>query len=340
MPGHDIIVIGASVGGVEALSTIVGGLSADLPASVFVVLHISPRGPSMLPGILQNAGRLPVAHGDDGEPIVPGRIYVARPDYHLMVESGRVRVTRGPKENSSRPALDPLFRSAARAYGPRVVGVVLTGNLDDGAAGLWAIKVRGGTAIVQEPEEARAPSMPLSALRHTQVDYCLRLAEIPPILARLAASPAAEADRFPVPQWLDVETKIALEAKALDVGLAKLGEPSLFTCPECHGMLLRLRHGGPMRYRCHTGHAFTAASLLADLSESVEDSLWNAVRSIEESSLLMQHIAVHVGEAGDAHLAEEYRRRAEEAARRAEVVRRVVLQHKTVSPELLAEESA
>ena len=185
MAGHDIIVIGGSAGGLEAMNAIVGGLPADLPAAVFVVLHTSPHSPGLLPEILNHRGPLPAAHARDGEPVTPGRIYVAPPDHHLLLEAGRVRVTRGPKENRFRPAVDPLFRSAALAYGPRVVGVVLSGWLDDGAAGLWAVKVRGGVAVVQDPDEAFARSMPESAMRQTRVDYRLRVADIAPTLAQV-----------------------------------------------------------------------------------------------------------------------------------------------------------
>lgn len=274
---------------------------------------------------------------EDGEEIQPGRIYVARPDHHLLLEAGRVRVTRGPKENRFRPAVDPLFRSAALAYGPRVVGVVLSGGLDDGTAGLWAIKTRGGVAVVQDPDEARARSMPESAMRQSRVDHCVRLIEIAPILARLAIEPAADAKRFPMPEELEVETRIAMQDNALKAGLRELGEPSMFACPECHGVLLRMKVGGGLRFRCHTGHAYTADALLAELTESVEDALWNAIRSVEESSLLMEHIASHVEETGDGGLASLYKRKAADARGRAELVRRVVMEHETMSEETLSE---
>src|SRR5579864_7798260 len=186
MPGHDIIVIGASAGGVEALVKLVGQLPGDLPAAVFVVLHIPAESPSLLPGILERSGPLPASQPGDNEAIRSGHIYVASPDYHLLIEQGRVRQMRGPKENRHRPAIDPLFRSAALTYGPRVVGVILTGALDDGTAGLLAVKRRGGVAIVQDPDEALYPSMPLSALENVEVDYTLPLASIGPQLEQLA----------------------------------------------------------------------------------------------------------------------------------------------------------
>jgi two-component system chemotaxis response regulator CheB len=318
------------------MNAIVRGLPADLPAAVFVALHTSPHSPGLLPEIFNHRGPLPATNARDGEPVTRGRIYVAPPDHHLLLEAGRVRVTRGPKENRFRPAVDPLFRSAALAYGPRVVGVVLSGGLDDGAAGLWAVKVRGGVAIVQDPKEALYRSMPESAMRQVRVDYRLRVAEIAPILARLAAEPALDARAFPVPADLEIETRIAMEDKALHYGLGELGEPSLFTCPECHGILLRLKTGGGVRFRCHTGHAFTADALLAELTESVEGVLWNAVRAVQESALLMEHIAAHVRESGDGALASAYESKAAEARGRAELVRRAVMGHEALSGETLA----
>jgi two-component system chemotaxis response regulator CheB len=337
MVGHDIVVVGGSAGALDAVTVIVGGLPPGLPAAVFIVLHASPYMPSLLPEILNRCGPLPVAVARNGERVTPGRIYVARPDHHLVLEAGRVRVTRGPKENRFRPAIDPLFRSAALAYGPRVVGIILSGGLDDGAAGLWAIKTRGGVAIAQDPEEAPHSSMPESAMRQTRVDYCLPAADIAPTLARLAVEPAADPAAYPMLEGLNTETRIAMEDKAIPAGLVGLGEPSLFTCPECHGILLRMKTGGGLRYRCHTGHAYTADALLSELTESVEGVLWNAVRSVQESSLLMQHIAAHVRESGHPDLAGRYDRKAAEAGERAELVRRVVMGHETVSEEKLAE---
>ena len=197
MVKRDIIVIGASAGGLQALSALLGKLPKDLQASVFVVWHISPNHRSILPAVLNRAGKLPATHAVDGEPIRPGRIYVAPPAYHLVLEVDRVRLTKGPKENRSRPAVDTLFRSAAYAFGPRVIGVVLTGALDDGTAGLWSIKDRGGIAIVQDPQEAENPSMPESAKQHVEVDYCIPIAQIAETLIHLTGVPVAETEDSP-----------------------------------------------------------------------------------------------------------------------------------------------
>lgn len=331
MPARDIIVIGASVGGIEALRTISGGLPKDLPAAVFVVLHTSPEAPGILADILDRAGALPASFAADGEHILPERIYVAPPDHHLIVEPNRVRLTRGPKENRFRPAVDPLFRSAAQVYGPRVIGVILTGYLDDGTAGLWAVKQLGGTTVVQDPHDALAPSMPASAMRQVRVDHCLPVEEIAPLLVSLTGQPFEEEGVYEVPKAMDIEVRIAKEDTALDAGVLKLGEPSNYTCPECHGVLLQLKEEKHIRFRCHTGHAYSVESLLAEITEGVEDSLWNAIRSVEESVLLLSHMAEHLAGSEDGHTAEEFLARAQEAQRRADLVRRAVMTKELLS---------
>jgi two-component system chemotaxis response regulator CheB len=212
MPGHDIIVIGTSAGGLKALSAIVSGLPTQINAVFFVVQHLAADKPSILPQILEDVSSLPASHPTDGEKIQPGRIYIAPPDYHLLVNSGSMRVVRGPQENRFRPAIDALFRSAARTYGPRVVGVILTGYLDDGTVGLQAVKKRGGVAVVQDPNEAEYPSMAKSALRYVKVDHCIPLAEIPDLLVRLASVPAAEEESYPVTKEIEIESNIAEQA--------------------------------------------------------------------------------------------------------------------------------
>lgn len=327
MNRQDIVVIGASAGGVEALRTLAGGLPQDFSGSVFVVLHTSPDSPGGLADIISRAGPLRASKAVDSEPIKPGRIYVAPPDHHLMIEFGVVRVTRGPKENRTRPAVDPLFRSAAQVYGQRVIGVVLTGNLDDGTAGLRAVKQLGGTAVVQDPEEALWPSMPANAMRYLQVDYCVKLAEIAPLLVRLTNKPIGEEGVFKVPEDLNIEVRIAKEEHALDAGVQQLGGPSPYACPECHGVLLQIDEAPPLRFRCHTGHAYSANTLLAGTSEGVEDSLWNAIRSIEESVRLLHHIAEQLPEGTDQGVVSEYLRKAQEAQGRADLVRQAVMHH-------------
>jgi two-component system chemotaxis response regulator CheB len=335
MRGHDIIVIGASAGGLEVFTKLAAVLPPDLPASVFIAWHISPNAMGMLPDILSRAGPLPASNARDGEEIRPGHIHIATPDHHLLLEPGKMRVTHGPRENGFRPAVDPLFRSAALAYGPRVVGVILTGGLDDGTAGLWAVKVRNGVTVVQDPREAYAPSMPRNAMTHVTVDHCVRSDELGPLLARLAREPAGEGVASAAPDALGIEARIAMNGNALDAGVMRLGELSPFACPECHGVLIRLKASKPPRFRCHTGHAYTVNSLLAELTGTVEESLWSAFRSVEESVLLMRHMADHAREAGDAALADALSRKAAEAQRRGEWVRNAALQHENISEEKL-----
>lgn len=326
MPGKDIVVVGASAGGIEALRTLLAGLPADLPASVFVVLHTSPESPGVLADILDRAGPLPARYAADGERIRPGRVYVAPRDRHLIIEPGKVRLTRGPKENRFRPSVDPLFRSAAQVYGPRVVGVILTGGLDDGTSGLWAVKQLGGRAIVQDPREALVPSMPRSALEHVRVDYCLPLDEIAPQLVSLAATRADEEEGMrQVPEEMEIEVNIAKEDKATESGVLRLGAPSLYACPECHGVLLRLKEGPPERYRCHTGHAYTLEALLSEMDEKIEERLWSAIRALEERVMLLNHSAEHAREGGGHWSAEEFLRAAQEAERRADLIRQAVM---------------
>ena len=331
MPGHDIIVVGTSSGGVEALQRLIVRLPADLPAAVFIVLHRPTDSPSLLVEILGSISALPVAHAVDGEAIERGRIYIAPPDRHLLLEQERIRLTRGPKENRFRPAIDPLFRSAAYTYGSRVIGVVLTGNLDDGTAGLWAIKDRGGIAIVQDPDEATFPSMPSSALANVSVDYRLRLDEIAPILAMASTQPAIGGAA--VPEKLEIETRIALEDNALEAGVFKLGKLSPFTCPECHGLLLQIQDGQIIRFRCHTGHAYSVNSLLEDVIESVEQSLWSSVRTMDEHLLLLRHIREHVSEQEDRLTVARIGEQIQDIRQRKQLVRQALLQPETPSEE-------
>jgi two-component system, chemotaxis family, protein-glutamate methylesterase/glutaminase len=330
VPKKNVVVIGGSAGGLEGLRTLVAGLPEDLPASLFVVLHTSPHAPGLLAAILDRAGPLPAALVGRRERIEPGRIYVAPPDYHIVLEPGVVRTTRGPKENRFRPAVDPLFRSAAQVYGPRAVGVIMSGGLDDGTAGLRAIKQLGGTAIVQDPDDALFPSMPESALSNVDVDYKLPATDIALLLARLASEPVDGKGGIVVPDDIDIEVNIAREDHALDAGVLKLGEPSSFACPECHGVLLRMKQAGPLRFRCHTGHAYTLDSLVSEVGEAVDEAVWNAIRALDESVMLITYAAEHLRESGDADGAARLFERADDAKRRSEHVRRAALRYAEV----------
>lgn len=285
MPGHDIIVIGTSAGGLKALGAIVGTLPTDIDAVLFIVQHLAADKPSILPKILADVSSLPASHPSDGEPIQKGRIYVAPPDYHLLVNQGSMRVVRGPQENRFRPAIDALFRSAARAYGSRVVGVVLTGYLDDGTVGLQAVKKQGGVAIVQDPKEAEYPSMATSALRYVKVDHCLPLAEIPDLLVQLSKQPAAEEEAYPVTEEMEVESKIAeqqMNTQEFLKNVEAIGTRTTYTCPECNGSIWQIGKSEPLRFRCHIGHSFTADVFLSEQTQNIENALWSAVRAMEE----------------------------------------------------------
>lgn len=294
MQAHDIIVIGASAGGVETLKQLASALPEDLPAAIFVVLHVAPEGPGYLPGILEGAGPLRASFAENGERFASGRIYVAPPDQHMLIEPGRVRIFRGPKENRHRPAIDPLFRSAAWAYGPRVIGVILSGTLDDGTSGLWAVKSCGGLAVVQDPADALYGEMPSNALACVQADHVPPLEEIALLLAELARTPAAGTVRPALAEKLKLEDEFAMMKHDI-TEMDKLGEPSAFTCPACKGALWQLE-GGVLRYRCHVGHAYSADSLLASQSETVEEALFFAIRAMEEKAAISRRIAERLKE--------------------------------------------
>jgi len=317
---HDIIVVGASAGGVEALGHLVGHLPADLPAAVFVVLHVPAHGNSVLPGILSRHGSLPAVHPTDGEPIQNGRIYIAPPDHHLLVEEGRVRLTRGPQEDRHRPAVDTLFRTAAAAYGPRVIGVVLTGTLDDGTAGLQAVKLHGGLAVVQDPEEALFDSMPRYAIEGVDVDYIVPLAEIGPILVRLACHPAQEESEAAVTPELEEEVKAAeFDIKAPET--RQEVKPSGYACPDCHGALWEVEEDGLLRFRCQFGHAFSPESLLASQSDAPEDAL----RALEESAAFADRLSGGAARRGHGLAADHFTQQATDARGRASIIRQALL---------------
>jgi two-component system chemotaxis response regulator CheB len=314
--------VGASAGGVEALIRLVASLPPDFAAALLVVVHVPPQATSALPAILDRASPLPAESAEDGASIRPGRVYVAPPDHHLLVRRGRIELGRGARENRHRPAIDPLFRSAARVYGPRVVGVVLSGSLDDGTAGLAAIKRMGGVAVVQEPDEALFPGMPLSALAHVAVDYRLPVGEMGALLKRLAAG---RVDGRPggADDEMEKEVEIAdLDEEALQG--ERPGQPASLACPDCGGTLWELQEGDLLRFRCRVGHAFSAEALLAAESEALEGALWAALRTLKETVELSRRMAARASDHGQAGLAKRFGERADEAEQRAEVIRRVL----------------
>jgi two-component system chemotaxis response regulator CheB len=283
MQGHDIVVMGGSAGSIDAMRQIVAALPSDLPAAIFVVVHTAAGFDSVLPEMLSKAGPLRATHAIHGEPIALGHIYVAPPDNHILVRQGHLAVQRGPKENGHRPAVDPLFRSASSAYGSRVVGVVVSGYLDCGTGGLLSVKSRGGIAIVQQPQEALSDEMPRSAIDHVAVDYVLPVADIGPLVARLAREPAPRTAP-PVPA-----------SSVLELEGDELGLRSNIVCPICQGAMTEAQLGNLTSFRCHVGHAFTTAGLLAEQAESLERALWAAMRALEESATITKRMALSNG---------------------------------------------
>jgi two-component system chemotaxis response regulator CheB len=295
-------VIGGSAGSIQTLETIIANLPANFPASIFVVVHMPADYPSMLPSVLSRVGRLPAANPTDLEEIRHGQIYVARPDHHLLIQDGTVRVQRGPRENRHRPAIDPLFRSAAREYGPRVIGLVLSGLQDDGSAGLYAIKRRGGIAIVQDPRDSLWNDMPRHALSYASPQYVLRTHEIPANLAQLVQAGEPEmVKKNPKHKKVNGKNhKNQLSSEGLDRPGVNLevaypsegeGTPSVFACPECHGVLWEFKDNEMVHFRCRVGHSYGAESLTTELSAASEAALWAAVRALEEKAAMQRRVA-------------------------------------------------
>ena len=288
--GRNIIVIGTSAGGLEALDQLVGQLPTDLPASLFLVQHMAAHnsGEPLLRRLSRHQAFRPKL-AEDNERFKPGRIYIAPPDSHLLVKNDRVLVTKGARENRYRPAVDPLFRSAAVAHGSRVIGVVLTGMLDDGTAGLMAIKRCGGVTVVQDPTDAAYPGMPVSALNNVDVDFCVPMSEMGPLLTKLVGQPAGKSRAIPS----DIRTEAIIAERVLsDVAQVNgLGDQVPYNCPNCGGVLWEIDTPGGKRYRCHTGHSYTGSALLASQSEKIEEMLWISLRMFEERKNLLTSIA-------------------------------------------------
>ncbi|HZY16911.1 MAG TPA: chemotaxis protein CheB [Ramlibacter sp.] len=303
-----LVVIGASSGGVDALLRLAAALPANLPAMVAAVVHIGTQ-PSILPELLRRAGPLPARHPRDGERLHAGTLYVAPPDHHLVLDKAVAHLSRGPRENHTRPAIDPLFRSAALGWRSRVIGVVLTGQLDDGTAGLAAIKSCGGVAIVQDPADCVAPSMPLSALANVEVDHCLPLDAIAPLLVRLVGLPPRGGTGEP-PEMLRHEQAVFNGVDPME-NLAALGEPSQLTCPECGGTLTEVRESRPLRYRCHTGHAYTALTLHDAQAARANHSLQSSLRALKEREFLLRRLAMVSEKLGDLAAAQAGRQQAD-----------------------------
>jgi len=316
-PNRDIIVVGASAGGLEPLRLLLVDLPADLPAAVFVVLHVGET--SQLTHILDQAGALPVAAAENGGAIERGQVYVAPPGKHLLLHDDHMLLRRGPRENFARPAIDPLFRSAAASFGGRVIGVVLSGALSDGTAGLRAIRRCGGVAVVQDPDDALVPTMPRSALRYADVDRVVPVARMASLLGTLSRQePGPTPD---IPLGIRLEAAIAAQESGDMQMNDMLGKLSRFSCPECHGTLWEIDDGIMLHYRCHVGHAYTADSVLASQTEEIDRLLGTLLRSHQERAALAQRMAEKERAGGRERLANQFEQRAGEYAQDAEVVK-------------------
>jgi two-component system chemotaxis response regulator CheB len=320
---RDLVVVGASAGGVEALRVLLGGLPPNFPAAMLVVLHMPSTGRSALPEILDRACPLPVNRAVDGAPLEPGTVTVAVPDHHLMVVEDRLLLSRGPRENGHRPAIDVLFRTAARAAGPRVIAVVLSGALDDGTAGMIAVRQRGGIGLAQEPEDAIYASMPTHAIEVASADHVAPVAKMGPLLADLVTEEIAAA----IPTVSDLMDKEAAMAEFDAAALSdddRPGTPSGFGCPSCHGALFTITEGGMERYRCRVGHAWSPEALAAEQSEALEGALWMALRGLEERAALSLRMGERAQERGHVHTSHTFRQRHDEAQQAALLIRRLL----------------
>ena len=305
MPKRDIVTIGGSAGSIEALQKIMRQLPAELPAAVFVVIHMAPRGRSLLPEVLGKCP-LPAQHAVHGERIEWGRVYVAPPDRHLLVAEHHIHLTRGPKEGLHRPSINVTFRSAAMTYGPRVIGVLLSGMLDDGAAGIWEIANRGGVTVVQDPEEAQFPSMPLNALRDASVHYRLPAAEIGTVLPRLVREEET---------W-EMEDRVSPDRQSS----VDYEQFSGFTCPECHGPLFQNKGPGPVEFRCRVGHVLSLKTLVDEHTSTQERKLYEAILALEEGADLALFTASRTDEPQQKSL----RREAEQLRRHASAIKKLL----------------
>lgn len=319
IPGRSIVVIGTSAGGLEALDNLLGQLPSDLPASILLVQDMAPGSGGR--ALLQRPSKY--AHfrckvAEDGEPLELGRVYIAPADYHLLLKRDMLLTTKGARENRFRPAIDPLFRSAAVSHGTHVIGVLLTGMLDDGTAGLTAIHRCGGLTIVQDPAEAAYPGMPGSALSNVPVDHCVRLPQLGALIDKLVRQRPGK--HVPIPHDVKTEARIAERVLSDVAQVESLGTLMPYNCPNCGGTLWEMKNDNVQRFRCHTGHAYTAGSLLGNQSDKIEETLWICLRMFEERRNLLRSMSAKGGVAGTSVAA-----RAKEADDHIERIRAILL---------------
>jgi two-component system chemotaxis response regulator CheB len=319
LANRDILAIGTSAGGCEALCFLASKLPADLPASVLVVIHLPSQFRSTLDSILSKAGPLTASFVKDGEKLEKGRIYIGPPESHLLVDGDRLRLGRGPRENNARPAIDPLFRSSGLCCGVRAVGVVLTGTLGDGAAGLKALKQCGGVTVVQDPSDAAFPEMPATALSRSKPDHVVGIREMPPLLETLVRQPAGVP--VPVPENIKYEVEIARSGRTGMGTMDSIGQRSLLACPDCHGIMWEINEADLVRYRCHVGHAYTAELMSIALDDNLRRALGSALRALDERIALAERLRKQESQAGRARMADSWERKAREFEQEANVIR-------------------
>lgn len=324
MRNHNIVVVGASAGGVDALQKLFSQFPTDLQASFFVVLHIPPNSSSSLANLIDRASPLKSQTAEDNMPIQPGHIYVAPPDYHLLVKPDCMRLYRGPRENRHRPAIDPLFRSAAVAYRAQTIGVILTGYLDDGTSGLLAIKRCGGIVMVQDPQDADYSDMPNNAISAVEVDYQLPLHKMGKVIQQIAEQPAPLVET--VPEDIAMEAKVAEQTMSNISRENELGHLVPMSCPECSGPLWQIDSDQVKRYRCHVGHGFTAKALMASQDELLEQALWAAMRTMEEQANIAITMAQSEKDQGRSRSAEVYEERSKTSQAHAQVIRKLLME--------------
>lgn len=323
MSNRDLVVIGGSAGAMQPLKEILRALPPDLPAAVAIVLHVPATSTGIFATVAGAATALPVSHAEDGDLVQPGHVYLAPPDRHLLLLDGRIRLGKGPRENLVRPAIDPLFRSVALSGGPRAIGVILSGKLNDGASGLAAIKACGGIALVQTPQDAEASDMPLAALEASPVDLSAPAAELASAIVRYASEAPGKAR--PPPPALRLEVEIAAGASVNPKEIAKYASPVGFTCPDCGGVLSEMDGERPIRFRCQVGHAYTGRAALQKQEGEVDEAMRVALRIIEERAELVDRMGRDARKAGRQGMAEMYDERAREYRRYAESLREAVL---------------
>lgn len=323
MANRDVLAIGTSAGGVKALLFLVERLPANFPAAILLTIHLSGHSRSALDEILTRAGALPAAFAGDGQRLAAGRIFIAPPGRHLLVDGNTLSLGAGPRENNARPAIDPMLRSVAVCCGYRSVGVVMTGTQDDGASGLWAINECGGTSVVQDPRDAAFPEMPLNALKQAKPAHIAPLADMPALLESLVRQPAARP--IPPSRRLEFEVEVARNGRSSMKEMDRIGQRSVLACPDCHGVMWEINEGELIRYRCHVGHAYTSDMMGMALEENVRGALGSALRALEERVALAGKLQDQASDRNHVRLADNWAAKKEEFEAEAEVIRNAML---------------